>query len=75
MPAQQEDPERLPDGIPHAVIGLTAAYAVLLAIVLVLAFSGDRPILAAFVTVITPMIVWKLVKKSERERDLVHPSR
>lgn len=75
MATQHEDPERLPDGIPHAVIGLTAGYAVLLAIALVLAFAGDRPLLAVFAAVLTPTIVWKLVGKSERERDLVHPSR
>jgi hypothetical protein len=70
-----EDPDRLPDGIPHAVIALTAGYAVLIAIALVIAFAGDHPVLGALAAVITPTIVWKLVQKSERERDVVHPSR
>ena len=70
-----EDPDRLPDGIPHIVVGLTAGYAMLMAITLLVAWASDRPLLGAFAAIITPAIVWQLVKKSQRERDVVHPSR
>ena len=74
-PDQHEDPERLPDGVPHIIVGLTAACAVLLAIVLVLAWSHERISIIALAAVVTPVMVSKLVNKSERERDHVHPSR
>ena len=72
---QHEDPDRLPDGVPHIIVGLTAACAVLLAIVLVLAWSHQQISVIALAAVVTPVIVSKLVAKSERERDHVHPSR
>ncbi|HEX5062986.1 MAG TPA: hypothetical protein VFV99_26610 [Kofleriaceae bacterium] len=75
MAEQHEDPERLPDGVPHIVVGLTAACAVVLAIVLVLAWSHERISVIVLAAVVTPVLVSKLVQKSERERDHVHPSR
>jgi Fe2+ transport system protein B len=71
-----EDPERLPDGVPHAVVGLTALYAVMLAVFLMVVLVGGRfaiAIAVAFAAV--PLTVFKLGHKAERERDFVHPSR
>jgi hypothetical protein len=74
-PNEHEDLDRLPDGVPHIVVGLTAACAVLLAIVLVFAWSHDQISIIALAAVVTPVLVSKLADKSERERDHVHPSR
>ena len=73
---ESEDLDRLPDGVPHAVIGLTAFLAVTLAVVLILLLTGDRDAIAGAVAVgAVPVMVSRLVRKSERERDVVHPSR
>jgi hypothetical protein len=71
-----EDLERLPDGVPHAVVGLTALYAVMLAVFLMVVLAGGRfaiAIVVAFTAV--PLTVFKLGRKAERERDFIHPSR
>ena len=71
----EEDPDRLPDGIPHVVIGLTAFYAVTLAIALVLALTRQHVSLVALVALALPLLVSRLVGRAERERDHLHPSR
>ena len=70
-----EDLERPPDGIPHVVIALTAFYAVVFAIALVVLLSGERISGIALLVVAVPLLVWRLVRKAERERDPIHPSR
>jgi len=73
---EPEDLERMPDGIPHAVIGLTAFYSVVLAIATVVLLTGERHSTAVVLAAVaTPIAVWRLARKAERERDLVHPSR
>jgi hypothetical protein len=70
-----EDLERLPDGIPHVVIALTAFYAVVFAIALVVLLSGERISGVALLVVAVPLLVARLTRKAERERDPRHPSR
>lgn len=70
-----DDPDRFPDGIPHAVIGLTAFYSVTLAMALVLVLTHQHLALVVLVAVALPLVVARLVGKAERERDHVHPSR
>jgi hypothetical protein len=70
-----EDPDRLPDGIPHAVIGLTAFYSVTLAIALVLGLTHQHYSLVAVVAIALPLLVWRLSGRAERGRDRLHPSR
>jgi hypothetical protein len=71
-----EDPDRLPDGIPHAVIGLTAFYALILAILVMILWTGEQRVIAVALAVLAvPMLVARLARKAERERDHVHPSR
>ncbi len=71
-----EDPDRLPDGIPHAVIGLTAFYALVLAILVMILWTGEqRAVAVAIVALAVPLLVARLARKAERERDHVHPSR
>jgi hypothetical protein len=75
MEEDPEDLDRLPDGIPHAVIGLTAFYSVSLAIALVLLLTQQHVSLVALVALALPLLVWRLTGKAERERDHLHPSR
>lgn len=74
-----EDLDRLPDGIPHLVIGLTALFAVALAAVLIWMFHSTPTLggIAAAVIgfVALPVLVVKLGAKAERDRDHDHPSR
>ena len=77
--APTEDLDRQPDGVPHRVVGLTALFSVLLAMLIAVMFlSGSNTgrvaaVLLAIVAV--PMLVVILRDKAERERDHVHPSR
>ncbi len=70
-----EDLDRPPDGIPHAVVGLTAFYAVVVAVAFVLVLRGGGPSVAVLLGLPLPFLVWRLSRKAERERDHAHPSR
>ena len=74
-----EDLDREPDGVPHAVVGLTALFAVMLATLLcVICFVGSTPgrIGATLLLVFAvPVLFGRLKRKADRERDPVHPSR
>lgn len=70
-----EDLERPPDGIPHVVVALTAFYSIVFAIALVVLLSGERISAVALLVVAVPLLVARLVRKAERERDPIHPSR
>jgi len=74
-----EDLDREPDGAPHAVIGLTALFSVMLAILVAFMFlaGGTTLKVAAIVLVLlaVPTLVSSLRKKATRERDQLHPSR
>lgn len=77
--APTEDLDREPDGMPHSVIGMTAGFAVMFAMLvgfMMLLGSGWIRVLVIGLAVIAfPVVVSSLRKKSERERDHVHPSR
>lgn len=77
--APTEDLDRMPDGAPHRVIGMTAFFAVIFAMLvgfMLLVGSMWVRVAAVILAVIAiPIVVSQLRKKSERERDRVHPSR
>ncbi len=77
--APTEDLDREPDGVPHSVVGLTAAFSVVLAMLLAFMFlAGGTAIKIAAVLialVAIPVLVGTLWKKADRERDRTHPSR
>lgn len=77
--APTEDLDREPDGVPHQVIGLTALFSVLLALLVAVMFlsgSNTGRVAAVVLTVFAiPVLVTTLRDKAERERDHVHPSR
>ena len=74
-----EDIDREPDGAPHSVIGLTALFSVLLAMLVGGLFMTRKPVdmVAAVLLVIiaVPVLVSTLRNKAERDRDQLHPSR
>ena len=74
-----EDVEREPDGIPHDVIGLTAFYSVILAMLLGTIFvtGGTVGRVSAVLIAIfaIPALVSSLSRRAERERDPDHPAR
>jgi len=77
--APTEDLDRMPDGAPHRVIGMTAFFAVVFAMLvgfMLLVGSTWTRVAAVILALITiPIVVSQLRKKADRERDHVHPSR
>jgi Flp pilus assembly protein TadB len=74
-----EDLDRQPDGVPHSIVGLTAFFAVMLAVLVVVVFflgtTVSRIGAVLLVAFAVPVIVSGLKRKAERERDHLHPSR
>ncbi|HEX2689616.1 MAG TPA: hypothetical protein VHN14_23520 [Kofleriaceae bacterium] len=74
-----EDLDREPDGVPHNVVGLTALFSVMLAMLVGFMFltgRGATRVAAIVLAVIAiPILVSMLRNKAERERDHIHPSR
>ena len=74
-----EDLDREPDGAPHSVIGLTALFSVMFAMLVAFLFLSRKPVdmVAAVLLIIfaIPVLVSSLRKKAERDRDHLHPSR
>lgn len=77
--APTEDLEREPDGVPHKVVGLTALFSALLAMLIAAMFLtgtvAGRVTAVLLALVATPLLVVNLRDKAARERDRVHPSR
>ncbi|MBA3464565.1 MAG: hypothetical protein H0T46_31830 [Deltaproteobacteria bacterium] len=77
--APTEDLDREPDGVPHNVVGLTALFSVMLALLVGFMFvaGGTMVKVAAVVLVLiaVPVLVGTLRRKAERDRDHAHPSR
>lgn len=77
--APTEDLDRQPDGVPHSVVGLTAAFSVMLAMLVAFMFLTGHTVgkvLAVMLVVIAiPVMVAGLRKKAKNDRDDYHPSR
>lgn len=74
-----EDLDRDPDGVPHSVVGLTALFSVMLAMLVAFMFlagSGAVKVAAVVLALVAiPVLVGMLRRKSGRDRDRLHPSR
>ena len=74
-----EDLDRQPDGVPHAVVGLTALFSVMLAMLVAFMFiaGGTVSRVAAIVLALLaiPVLVSTLRAKANRDRNSLHPSR
>ena len=74
-----EDQARQNDGVPHSVVGATAGFAVMLAVLVAGMFVAGHGYMRfagiALVVIAVPFIVSGLRRKAERDRDHVHPSR
>ena len=77
--APTEDLDRMPDGVPHRVVGMTAGFSVVLAMLVAFIFlagHGTVRYLALLLAVVAiPVVVSTLRNKADRERDHLHPSR
>jgi len=74
-----EDLDREPDGVPHSVVGLTALFSVMLAMLVAFMFltgSGWGKAFSVILALVAiPTLVASLRKKAARDRDDYHPSR
>lgn len=74
-----EDLDRQPDGMPHHVIGLTALFSVMLAMLIafmVLAGGTVSRVAAILLAALAvPVLVSSLRRKADTDRDHLHPSR
>jgi hypothetical protein len=74
-----EDLDRMPDGVPHSVVGMTALFSVMLAMLvafMVLAGGTVSRVAAILIAVFAiPVLVSTMRGKAARERDRLHPSR
>jgi hypothetical protein len=74
-----EDLDRMPDGVPHSIVGMTAGFSVMLALLVAFIFlsGGASGKIAAIgiVLLAIPLLVTQLRRRSEVTRDHVHPSR
>lgn len=77
--APTEDLDREPDGVPHNVVGLTALFSVMLAMLVAFMFltgsTFGRVASIALAVLAIPTLVATLRRKASRERDHFHPSR
>ena len=74
-----EDLDRQPDGVPHKVVGLTAGFSVVLALlVAALVITGHTMGVVAALLICAaaiPLLVGSMRKKAATHRDQLHPSR
>lgn len=77
--APTEDLDREPDGVPHSVVGLTALFSVMLAMLVAFMFVAGGGIVKGAAVVLAliaiPVLVGTLRKKAQNDRDHTHPSR
>jgi hypothetical protein len=77
--APTEDLDREPDGVPHGVVGMTAGFSVILAMLVAFMFlTGNvvaRVAAVALAALAIPTLVIMLRRKAEHDRNHVHPSR
>ena len=76
--APDEDLDREPDGVPHNVVGMTALFSVVLAMLVAFMFiagGGARIAGIVLLLIAIPVLVSSLGKKADRDRDQHHPSR
>lgn len=77
--APTEDLDREPDGVPHKVVGLTALFSVMLAMLVAVMFivghGATRVAAIVLMLLAIPVLVGTLRTKAAHERDHLHPSR
>ncbi len=74
-----EDLDREPDGVPHDVVGFTALFSVMLAMLVAFMFLTGQLVgkitAVALAAIAIPTLVTMLGRKAARDRDHDHPSR
>jgi hypothetical protein len=70
-----EDLDREPDGFPHRQLGVLVLTAVVLAVVVFIAWASGRYAIAIVTLATIPFIIIALQRNADRWRDADHPSR
>jgi hypothetical protein len=77
--APTEDLDRMPDGVPHEVVGMTAYFSAVLALLVGFMFlfgsTTSRIATVVLVVIAIPILVGLLRRKADEKRDHLHPSR
>jgi len=74
--AMSENLERQPDGVPHDIVWRVVFATCALAAISLLALEAAGWMMAVIVAVLAlPLTVALLQRKSDRERDHIHPAR
>jgi len=77
--APTEDLDRMPDGVPHEVVGMTVYFSVILALLVGFMFlfgsTTSRVATVVLVVIAIPILVGLLRRKADEKRDHLHPSR
>jgi len=76
---EHEDLDREPDGVPHSVVGMTALFSVMLAMLVGVMFVAGGTVVRVAAILIAllaiPVLVGSLHRRADRDRDHSHPSR
>lgn len=70
-----EDLDREPDGFPHAAFGVLLYASILLAGLVLLAWTRSAAVAAVIVLVGAPALILRITRRADRSRDRAHPSR
>ena len=77
--APTEDLDRMPDGVPHEVVVMTAYFSAILALLVAFMFlfgsTTSRVATVVLVVIAIPILVSLLRRKADEKRDHLHPSR
>ena len=77
--APTEDLDRMPDGVPHEVVGMTVFFSVILALLVGFMFlfgsTTSRVATVILVAIAIPILVGLMKHKADEGRDRLHPSR
>jgi len=77
--APTEDLDRMPDGVPHEIVGMTVYFSVILALLVGFMFlfgsTTSRVATVVLVVIAIPILVGLLRRKADEKRDHLHPSR
>ena len=77
--APTEDLDRMPDGVPHEIVGMTVYFSVILALLVGFMFlfgsTTSRVATVVLFVIAIPILVGLLRRKADEKRDHLHPSR
>jgi hypothetical protein len=74
-----EDLDREIDGVPHSIVGMTALFSIMLALLVGVVFVSGGAVskfaAIALLVLAIPVLVTTLHRRADRQRDHAHPAR